>query len=73
MEDLKSRGGFLKKMLKMFDDNTEELIGKMSSFKDGLDEDEEEEGDQENIEKVLKEHINSSKSRALNNFYSNVQ
>lgn len=72
MEDLKSRGGFLKKMLKMFDDNTEELIGKMSSFKDGLDEDEEEEGDQENIEKVLKDNINSSKSRALNNFYSNV-
>lgn len=55
MDDLKARGGYLKKMLKMFDDNTEDLINKMSSFKDGLNEDEEDEQDEENIEKVLKE------------------
>ncbi|KAL4508177.1 hypothetical protein ABPG72_021550 [Tetrahymena utriculariae] len=72
IEDLKVRGGYLKKMLKMFDDNTEDLINKLSSFKDGMNEDEEDEQDEENIEKVLKEQINYSKSRALN-FYSNIQ
>lgn len=40
-------------MLKMFDDNTEILLSKMSSFKDGINEDEEEENDEENIEKTL--------------------
>lgn len=44
MEDFKSRGGFLKKMFKIFDDNTEDLILKMNNFKNGYDEDDEEDG-----------------------------
>lgn len=39
----------------MFDRNTEDLMRQMASFKDGMNEDEEDENDQENIEKVIQE------------------
>lgn len=53
MDDFKSRGQFLKKMLKMFDENTEDLMSKMSSFRDGDNDDEESESAEDDITNAL--------------------
>ncbi|EGR28144.1 hypothetical protein IMG5_182280, partial [Ichthyophthirius multifiliis] len=79
VDDFKQRTSFLKKLIKAFDENTEELIYKFNYFTNGQNEniEEEENNNEKNIniqqnEKGFKEQINNSKSRTLN-FYSNIQ
>lgn len=40
MEDLNLKGAYLKKMLKIFEESTKDLINKFNNFKEGLNKDE---------------------------------